>query len=71
MYPSFTPPITKRFQIESILPFSWTKKISETVALTRVSRGAAEKPWTSLIKVRERKLCHNWSAQISMSLRCH
>ena len=55
-YPSFTPPITNRFQIDNILPFSCTKKISETVAEMSVSSGAAEKPCTTRINVNDRKL---------------
>ena len=55
-WPSLTPPITNKFHIDNIFPFSWTKKSSETVALTRVSRGAAARPWTARMIVRERKL---------------
>ena len=54
--PSLTPPITNKFHIESIFPFWCTKKSSETVALTRVSRGAAARPCIVRIIERERKL---------------
>jgi hypothetical protein len=54
--PSFTPPITNRFQIDNIFPFSCTKKISDIVALTNVSNDAAENPCTTLISVKLKKL---------------
>lgn len=54
--PSFTPPITKRFHILNIFPFSCTKKSSDTVALTNVSSGAAKRPCVALMIDKERKL---------------
>src|SRR4051794_36096527 len=48
--------MTNKFQMLNILPFSWVKNISDIVAETRVSSGAAAKPCASLIIVKDKKL---------------